>query len=516
LTRVFDNPKPVYIGIGCAVFFAASLVPTLPRAFLPPFNEGSLLVELILEPGISLENSARIGQVGEKLMLEVPEVQSVGRRTGRAESDEHALGVHANEYEVLVKLDDRRMSTVMREVRSRLAGLPGDVAVGQPMSHRLIDHVLTGTTSQVVVKIFGDDLTVLRTLAQGVKNQLSGVAGIVDLQVEKLVPVPQIQIRIDPDKAELYGAQSGELTRQLAHMTNGVELSQIIDGIRYFDVVMRLADPSRDLRSLSNMLIDTPSGRIPLSYVATVEESNGPNEVQRENGRRRILVTANGDGSNDKQLATEVSTLLTKLSLPTGYFATFEGIYAEQLRSSLRLLGLSLVSLALIFAVLYTRYRSVILTMIIMTNVPLALIGSVLALKLTGLELSVASMVGFITLTGISTRNGILKISHYINLVLHEGEQFGREMVIRGSQERLVPVLMTATSACCGLLPLVIQPYTPGKEILFPVAVTIMGGLVSATLLDALLTPLLFLRFGRGALARLMIRARGDRVVDSY
>ena len=516
LNRVFDNPSPVYLGIGVAVFLAVSVVPTLPRAFLPPFNEGSLLVELVLEPGISLENSARIGQVGEKLMLEVPEVQSVGRRTGRAESDEHALGVHVNEYEVLVKLDDRRMATVMRDVRARLAGLPGNVAVGQPMSHRLIDHVLTGTTSQVVVKIFGDNLTVLRALAKSVEARLATLAGIVDLQVEKLVPVPQIQVRIDPGKAALYGAQPGELTQQLAHMTNGIEMSQIIDGIRYFDVVMRLGDANRDSQSLSTMLINTPSGRIPLAHVATVEESNGPNEVQRENGRRRILVTANGDGSNDKQLAVQVRDLLTELSLPTGYFATFEGIYAEQLRSSMRLFGLALVSLALIFVVLYTRYRSVVLTLIIMTNVPLALIGSVLALKLTGLELSVASMVGFITLTGISTRNGILKVSHYINLVLHEGEQFGREMILRGSQERLVPVLMTATSACCGLLPLVIQPYTPGKEILFPVAVTILGGLISATILDALLTPLMFLRFGRGALERLVTQTRSEPVVDSY
>ena len=516
LKRVFDNPSPVFLGIGIAVFLAISVVPTLPRAFLPPFNEGSLLVELVLEPGISLENSARIGKVGEKLMLEVPEVQSVGRRTGRAESDEHALGVHVNEYEVVVTLDDRRMATVMREVRSRLAGLPGDVAVGQPMSHRLIDHVLTGTPSQVVVKIFGDDLTVLRALAKGVEARLATLAGIVDLQVEKLVPVPQIQVRIDPRKAALYGSQPGELTRQLAHLTNGIEMSQIIDGVRYFDVVMRLDDAGRDARSLSVMLIDTPSGRIPLAHVATVEVANGPNKVQRENGRRRILVTANGDGTNDKQLAAQVRDLMNDLSLPTGYFATFEGIYAEQLKSSMRLFGLALVSLALIFAVLYSRYRSVVLTLIIMTNVPLALIGSVLALKLTGLELSVASMVGFITLTGISTRNGILKVSHYINLVLHEGERFGREMIIRGSQERLVPVLMTAASACCGLLPLVIQPYTPGKEILFPVAVTILGGLVSATILDALLTPLLFLRFGRGALDRLVSRAHSEQVVESY
>lgn len=516
LNRVFDSPKPIFIGVISAVFLAASLVPTIPRAFLPPFNEGSLLIELMLEPGISLEDSARVGRVAERLLLEIPEIKSVGRRTGRSESDEHALGVHVNEFEVVVGLDGRRMATVMREVRSRLAGLPGDVAVGQPISHRLIDHVLTGTPSEIAIKVFGDDLTTLRTLAKDIKARLETVSGIVDLKVEKLVPVPQIQIRVDPVKAQLYGTHPGTLITQLAHMTNGIKVSQIIDGVRYFDVVMRLDDPRRDSRSLTSMLIDTPSGRVPLSYVATVEETNGPNEVQRENGRRRILVTANGDGGNNNQLAAEIRDILANATMPTGYFVTFEGIYAEQLKSSLRLLGLALISLALIFAVLYTRYRSTLLALIIMTNVPLALIGSVLALKLTGLELSVASMVGFITLTGISTRNGILKVSHFINLVLHEGEQFGRDLIIRGSQERLVPVLMTATCAGFGLLPLLLQPFEPGKEILFPVAVTIFGGLLTATFLDALLTPLLVLRFGRKAIERLVTQTQEGRIVESY
>ncbi|GHD62198.1 multidrug transporter AcrB [Thalassobaculum fulvum] len=517
LERVFRNPRPLLIGAGAAVFLAVAVVPTLPRSFLPPFNEKSLLVELTLEPGISLEESARIGAMAERLLLQIPEVTSIGRRTGRSESDEHNLGVHVNEYEVRVTLADRRMETVMREVRNRLSGLPGTTNVGQPMSHRLIDHILTGAPAEIVIKVFGDELDVLRTIAQDIKRQLSAVPGLVDLNVEKLVPVPQIQIRVDPRKAQLYGLHPGELTRRLAHMTNGNTVSQIVDGVRYFDVVIRLSDRDRGSRALASTLIETASGPVPLGLLATIEETAGPNDIKRENGRRRILVMANGDGAHNNQIAAQVRDIVSQVRVPAGYYVTFEGIYAEQTRSALRLLGLSLISLLLIFAVLYQRYRSVRLSLIIMTNVPLALVGSLLAIKITGLELSVASMVGFITLTGISTRNGILKISHYINLVLHEGETFGRRMIVRGSNERLMPVLMTAASACGGLVPLLLDPFTPGKEMLFPVAVVIFGGLISSTILDAVLTPWLFLRYGREPLKALVDQAgSGRRAAEAF
>jgi len=517
LERVFGSPRPVLIATGAAVFLAVAVVPTLPRSFLPPFNEKSLLVELTLEPGISLQESARIGAMAERLLLQIPEVTSIGRRTGRSESDEHNLGVHVNEYEVRVTLADRRMDTVMREVRSRLSGLPGTTNVGQPMSHRLIDHILTGAPAEIVIKVFGDELDVLRTVAQDIKRRLATVPGLVDLNVEKLVPVPQIQVRVDPRKAQLYGLHPGELTRRLAHMTNGNTVSQIVDGVRYFDVVIRLSDKDRVSRALASTLIDTDSGPVPLSLLAAVEETAGPNDIKRENGRRRILVMANGDGAHNNRIASQVHDIVSQVQVPPGYYVTFEGIYAEQTRSALRLLGLSAISLLLIFAVLYQRYRSVRLSLIIMTNVPLALVGSLLAIKITGLELSVASMVGFITLTGISTRNGILKISHYINLVLHEGETFGRQMIIRGSNERLMPVLMTAASACGGLVPLLLDPFTPGKEMLFPVAVVIFGGLLSATILDAVLTPWLFLRYGREPLETLVDQAgTGRRTAEAF
>jgi HME family heavy-metal exporter len=511
LTRMFDNPKPVVIAAGAAVFLAISMVPSLPRSFLPPFNERSALVEFLMQPGISLEESARMGAVAERLMMQIPEVTAVGRRTGRSESDEHNLGVNVSEYEVRVSLDDRRMTTVLREIRSRLSGLPGIVSVGQPMSHRLIDHILTGAPAEVVVKVFGDQMDVLRTIAEDIKRRMEKVPGLVDLKVEQLVPVPQIQIRVDPRKAQLYGIHPGDITRTMAHMTSGATVSQIVDGVRYFDVVIRLSDANRDIQALSSTLIDTDSGPVPLSSVASVQEMSGPNDIKRENGRRRLLVMANGSGVNGNQIAEQVLDIVEQTTVPTGYYITFEGTYAEQTRSALRLLGLSAVSMLLIFAVLYQRYRSTRLALIIMTNVPLALVGSIIAIKITGLELSVATVVGFITLTGISTRNGILKISHFINLALHEGESFGRAMILRGSQERLVPVLMTAASACGGLIPLLWDPFVPGKELLYPVAVVIVGGLLSATILDAILTPWLFLRFGARPLAALMNRSGKQR-----
>jgi len=517
LNRVFDNPRPLLICTGVAVFLAASVVPTLPRSFLPPFNEKSAIVEYMLEPGISLEESARFGATAERILMQIPEITSIGRRTGRSEADEHNLGIHVSEYEVRITLQDRRMSTVMREIRSRLAGLPGSINVGQPMSHRLIDHILTGAPAEVVVKVFGDELDVLRTIAQDIKRRMEAVPGLVDLNVEKLVPVPQIQIRVDPRKAQLYGLHTGDLTRRLAHLTNGTTVSQIVDGVRYFDVVIRLSDADRGARSLATTLIDTDSGPVPLTHLATIEETSGPNDIKRENGRRRLLVMANGNGTNNNRIATEVRDIVEQMRIPTGYYVTFEGTFAQQTQSALRLFGLSIVSMLLIFGVLFQRYRSVKLSLIIMTNVPLALVGSLLAIKIAGLELSVATMVGFITLTGISTRNGILKISHYINLVLHEGETFGRALILRGSNERLMPVLMTAASACGGLLPLLLDPYSPGKEMLFPVAVVIFGGLLSATILDAVLTPWLFLRFGEAPLKTLIDQAAsGRRTTEAF
>jgi len=323
--------------------------------------------------------------------------------------------------------------------------------------------------------------------------------------VERQVRVPQLQVRLDYDRAALYGVTPATLTDALEKLSNGKVESQVVDGQKRFDVVLRLSDAGRTTEALANMLVETPRGRVPLRTFADVVDDDGPNQILRENGTRRIVVQANtAGGANEGQVIQSIRDVLAGMKLPQGYFTQLEGTFQAQEEAGKLIAGLSGVSLALIFTVLYSRYRSAVLALIIMGNVPLALIGSVAALWIAGQPLSVASMVGFITLTGISARNGILKVSHYINLAVHEGMAFGPDLVVRGSLERLTPVLMTAFSAGFALLPLMVGADAPGKEILHPVAITIFGGLVSATLLDTLLTPVLFLHLGRTPLERLM------------
>src|SRR5215467_6925970 len=474
----------------------------LPRSFLPPFNEGTLTISMLLRPGISLAESNRVGLIAERLILQVPEVRTVGRRTGRAELDEHAEGVHSAEIDVDLKRSNRSKEEIVTDIRSRLAMLPVAVNVGQPISHRL-DHMLSGVRAQIALKIFGEDLDTLRNLAEQFQHRMSGIKGLVDLQVERQVRIPQVQITVDYHKAGLYGVAPSHVTEALETLLNGRVISQIIEGNRRYDVVLRLADADRTTEGLSRLIVETPAGRVPLSSFAQIVDSDGPNQIQRDNTRRRIVVFANSDGTDMARIIGEIRSLLSEVNLPTGYSTTLEGTFQAQEEAS-RLIGLlSLLSLAAIFTVLYSRYRSAVLSLIIMGNIPLALIGSVVALWIAGQPLSVATMIGFITLAGISARNGILKISHYINLVLHEGESFGRTMIVRGSLERVTPVLMTALSAGLALLPLMIGADAPGKEILHPVGIVIFGGLVTSTLLDTILTPVLFLKYGAKPLERL-------------
>ena len=473
----------------------------LPRVFLPAFNEGTFSVGVQFNPGISLAESNRIGAIAERLLLGIPEVKTVGRRTGRAELDEHAEGIHVSEIEVILKPDADR-AAVASEIRARLSVLPVSVIVGQPISHR-IDHMLSGVRAEIALKIFGDDLDALRRIAEELRGKFSTISGIRDLQVEKQVLIPQLEVRVDYQKAALYGVQPAAVVEQISRLSSGRVVSRVVDGYRRFDVVLRLPERTRTTQGLGDYLIQTPSGWIPARQIAEIRETDGPNQILRENSRRRIVVSANTDGSNAAGIAEAIQRQLDATKLPQGVFVSLEGNFEAQQNASRKIAGLSLISLLLIFAVLYSRYRSVALTLIILGSIPFALVGSVAALWITGLPLSVASMVGFVTLTGIATRNGILKVSHYINLSLREGIPFGEPLVLRGTLERLTPVLMTALSAGVALVPLMIDASSPGKEILHPVAVTIFGGLVSATLLDAILTPLLFLRYGRAPLERL-------------
>ncbi|QIJ77513.1 MMPL family transporter [Methylobacterium sp. NI91] len=503
LRGLLGHVRPVMAVAALAVAAAGLGVVFLPRTFLPPFNEGSFTVNMTFNPGISLAESNRIGLVAERLLLEMPDVRSIGRRTGRAELDEHAEGVHSSDLEIDLKPGARPKPDLVADIRGRLAVLPVNVNVGQPISHRL-DHMLSGVRAEIALKIFGEDLDTLRALAEDLRQRFADIPGIADLQVEKQVLIPQLEIRVDYNRAALYGVQPAALVEQLSRLSNGQVVSRVVDGYRRFDVVMRLSDAMRTTQHLGDLLIETPSGWVPARQIADIRETDGPNQILRENARRRIVVQANTQpGADMGKIVEAIRENVAAANLPNGYTTRLEGSFQAQAEASRTIGLLSLLSLALVFALLYSRYRSVTFTLIILGSIPLALIGSVAALWLAGQPLSVASMIGFITLTGIATRNGILKISHYLNLAIHEGMPFERELVIRGSLERLAPVLMTALSAGVALVPLLIGADAPGKEILHPVAVTIFGGLISATLLDTVLTPILFLTFGRKPLERL-------------
>lgn len=505
----FRHTKPI-LGVSIVISLLAVVgAVTLPRAFLPPFNEGSFVVNLILEPGVSLAESSKLASTAEKLLLQIPEVASVSRRTGRAELDEHAEGVFYSEIDVALKSSDADRAAVADAIRNNLAILPGSVSVGAPIGHRL-DHLLSGVQAQIVIKVFAEDLAASRALAEQLRAAISGTPGIVDLRVEKQVLVPQLDLRVDYERAASYGVTPANVADALATLSNGEVVSQIVEGLKRYDVVLRLPEGKRTTAELSNLLIETPRGPVPLSNLAEIRETEGPNQILRENSKRRIVVSANAaPGANLGNIIKAVETEVAKLKLPPDGFVRIEGQYEAQREATLTIGGLSLISFGLIFALLFSRYRSATLALIVMAGVPMALVGSVIALWIAGLPLSVASMIGFVTLTGIASRNGILKISHYINLVLHEGEIWGDAMIMRGTLERLTPVLMTALAAGLALTPLLIDAEAPGKEILHPVAVTIFGGLLSATLLDTLVTPILFRRFGRKPLERLIADAKG-------
>ena len=500
LGLTLPHPEFVIGGAIILVLGAAALVPLMGREFLPPFNEGTATINVVAAPGTSLNESNRIGTIVEQQLLSVPEVTSTGRRTGRAELDEHAEGVHYTEIDVDFRRSKRTREQVLGDIRTRLGEIPGVfVNIGQPISHRL-DHLLSGVRAQIAVKLFGNDLDQLRANAAEIQAAMGSVPGVVDLQTEKQVLVPQVRIEGDRVALARYGLNVGDLNEALETALNGRVVSQVLEGQRTFDLLVRFDDASRgSLEAIRNALIDTPSGaKVPLSAIAVVEESRGPNVIQHENVQRRIVVSANVSGRDLGRVVEDIQKQVgARVTLPTGYFITYGGQFESQ-QSATRLIGiLSLFSLAAMFLVLYVHFRSVPIVLQILLNIPLALIGSVVAIFLTGGTFSVASLVGFITLTGIASRNTIMMVSHYLHLMKEEGEQFDMNMVVRGSLERLVPVLMTALTAGLALIPLVLAKGEPGKEILYPVATVILGGLISSTLLDMIVTPAVFYRFGR-------------------
>ncbi|MBU3611289.1 efflux RND transporter permease subunit [Polynucleobacter sp. MG-27-Goln-C1] len=501
LSRLLAAPKKPLMYAFASVIVAAASVPFMASSFLPPFNEGTLLIGLRLNPGVSLSESAGVASQAEKLVRQVPEVTYVGRRSGRAELDEHAEGVHVSELDVGLKPAgdlDRSMAEIQADIRSRLVNLPAAIAIGQPISHR-IDHMLSGVRSQIAIKIFGDDLDVLRSQADLLRSKLAGIEGLVDLEIEKQVLAPQIKVRIDYDKAAQYGVSTSQIMATLQGMVEGERLSQIIEGNRRFALVIKLPDSARNLEGLADILIDTPNGKIPLSKIASIEDGDGPNQISRDGGKRRIVLSANASKRALSDIVTDIRAVISNQTLPEGYFITLDGQFKAQEEASKVIGLLSIGSFLLMFAVLNNRYKSMRLSLMIMSNIPLAMVGAVIGLWISGQPLSIAALIGFITLAGISVRNGILKISHYLNLMQSEGESFSLAMIIRGSIERLSPVLMTALVTAFALAPLLFEAERPGTEILHPVAVVIFSGLISSTLLDTFLTPVMFWLYGKKA-----------------
>jgi HME family heavy-metal exporter len=503
LEWALEHPKGLLTAGAMSALAAAATVPFFAKTFLPPFNEGSAVVGMRLNPGTTLAETITVAHQAESLLRQVPEVQHVGRRSGRAELDEHAEGVHVSELDVALQRSGRAPETVFADMRRVLATLPVALNIGQPISHR-IDHMLSGVRAQIAIKIFGDDLDILRAQASALRDRIARIPGIADLEIEKQVLTPQVKIRIDYQRAAHYGVSPSELLADLQMLIDGERITQVIEGNRRFALVLRLPESARTIEGLRRILIDTPVGRVPLALLATIDESDGPNQISRDDGRRRIVLSANAQDRALSDVVSDIRRVVAEQPLPAGYFVTLGGQFEAQEEAS-RLIGLlSLVSVGLIFLILYNRYRSASLAWLIMANIPLALVGSVIGLWLSGHPLSVATLVGFITLAGISIRNGILKVSHYVNLCAFESESFGKPMIIRGSLERLTPVLMTALVAAFALAPLLFEAGMPGTEILHPVAMVIFSGLISATLLDSYLTPVMFLLFGQKPVERLV------------
>ena len=507
LDFVFPKTNFVLLSVAALFLLAAVTIPFMGRAFLPEFNEGTATINMLSAPGTSLQESNRIGAIAEKLIAQVPEVAKTGRRTGRAEQDEHAEGVHSSEIEVEFKPSNRNRKEILGDLRDRLDQIPGiAINIGQPISHR-IDHLLSGVRAQIAVKIFGDDLAVLRNKAEEMRAVMADIPGIVDLAVEKQVLIPQLHVRIDRDKAVQFGVMAGEVAEHAELAMQGRVIDRVIDGRKSYDIVMRLSDEARgDPEAIKQIPIETLSGPIvPLGLLADLQEAKGPNIINRENVRRRIVIQANVAGEDlvgtVKKLQAEINE---KVHFSKNYFVTYGGQFESQASASRLIAILSLFSLGGMFLVLISYFKSINLALQVMLSIPLAFIGATLGVWLTGGVFSIATMVGLVTLTGIAARNGIMMIAHYLHLMKHEGENFDLKMIYRGTQERLVPVLMTASTASLALIPLILGADQPGRELLHPIAVVIFCGLFSSTLLDLSIRPLIFWKFGRKPVAALM------------
>ena len=476
---------------------ALGLFFTLGRSFLPGFNEGSFTVNVSSLPGISLEESDRIGRRAEELLLQVPEIQTVARKTGRAELDEHALGVNVSEIEAPFELKGRSREAVAEDVRKKLSTISGaNIEIGQPISHR-IDAMLSGTEANIAIKLFGTDLNRLFTIGNQVKAAVQDVPGLVDLKVEQQIERPQLTITPRRELLAKYGIPLPELEEYINVMLGGEVVSQVYDDGKSFDLTVKTSDASRaTMDDIANLLIDAGGQKVPLSQVAEVRSVTGPNTINRENVQRKIVVSANVSGRDLRGVVNEIRERVDAgIALPEGYHIEYGGQFESEEAASRTLLLTSLMSLLVIFMLLYHEFKNVKESGIILLNLPLALIGGVLILWITSGEISIPAIIGFISLFGIATRNGMLLISHYTQL---RGQGLALlEAIVKGSLDRLNPILMTALSSALALIPLALNGDLPGNEIQSPMATVILGGLLTSTLLNGFIIPIVYLMMNK-------------------
>lgn len=484
--------RGILIVTGTLVVVTIGLFFTLGRSFLPPFNEGSFTINVSTLPGISLEESNRIGLQAEKLILQVPEVRAVARKTGRAELDEHALGVNTSEMEVPYTLKERSKEEVMAELRHRLATLPGvSVEIGQPISHR-IDAMLSGTKAGIAIKVFGPDLTRLHSLGVEIQQAVHDIEGVVDLNVEQQVERPQLVVRPRRELLARYGITLPEFAEYVNAALGGEVVDQVPDGNRTFDLTVRMADDALSTQDrIRALLLTTPDGKqIPLTEVAEVISTAGPNTISRENAQRKLVVSANVTGRDMRSVVNEMREAINqKVAMPEDYHVVFGGQFESEENASRLLLGLSVVSILAIFLLLYLQFRSWSQATVVLLNLPLALIGGVLALTLTGGVISIPAIIGFISLFGIATRGGMLLVDRYNELTLQGLTR--QEAVMQGSMDRLLPIIMTALSSALALIPLALGGDLPGNEIQSPMAKVMLGGLLTSTLLNLVVIPIM-------------------------
>ena len=501
LTWALNHKKGV-LGSTLALFLVAlGLFFTLGNSFLPSFNEGSFTINISSLPGISLEESDKIGKRAEELLLTIPEIQTVARKTGRAELDEHALGVNVSEIEAPFELKDRSHSEVVAEVRSKLSTITGaNIEIGQPISHR-IDAMLSGTRASIAIKLFGDDLNRMFMLGNQIKDAIGGVEGIADLNVEQQIERPELKIIPKREMLAKYGISLPQFNEFVTVNMAGEVVSQVYEKGKTFNLVVRADESNRgSMERIRDLMIDDAQGnKIPLSYVADVVSSMGPNTINRENVKRKIVISANTSGRDLRSVVNDIQQIVDKeITLPEGYHIEYGGQFESEQAASRVLLLTSMMSIVVIFLLLYMQFKNAAQSGVILLNLPLALIGGVFALLLTTGEVSIPAIIGFISLFGIATRNGMLLISHY-NLLREEQGMSVRESIVQGSLDRLNPILMTALSSALALIPLALRGDLPGNEIQSPMAKVILGGLLTSTFLNAFIIPIVYELMNRKA-----------------